>query len=49
MGRKDYKLFSQGRIGSMVVKNRLIRSATADVGITRQVTDRIISIYRQLA
>lgn len=49
MRRKDYRIFSQGRIGSMVVKNRLIRSATGDVIITRQVTDRIISIYRQLA
>ena len=49
MGRKDYKLFSQGRIGSMVIKNRLVRSATADIIWTRAVTDRIITIHRELA
>lgn len=49
MERQDYRIFSQGRIGSMTVKNRLVRSATADVIFTRKVIDRIITIHRELA
>jgi 2,4-dienoyl-CoA reductase-like NADH-dependent reductase (Old Yellow Enzyme family) len=47
--RKDYRIFSQGRIGRMTVKNRLVRSATGDVIVTRKVIDRIITIYTELA
>ncbi len=49
MGRENYRIFSQGRIGGMTVKNRLVRSATGDVILTRKVIDRIITIYRELA
>ena len=33
----------------MTLKNRLVRSATGDVIITRKVTDRVITIYKELA
>lgn len=47
--RESYKIFSPGVIGGMAVKNRLVRSATVDVAVTRKVMDRVITIYRQLA
>lgn len=49
VGRRDYRIFSQGHIASMTLKNRLVRSATGDVIQTRKVTDRVITIYTELA
>jgi 2,4-dienoyl-CoA reductase-like NADH-dependent reductase (Old Yellow Enzyme family) len=51
MRRDEYKLFSQGRIAHLAVKNRLIRSATYEGGMTEdgRVTPEILNIYRNLA
>lgn len=49
MHRSAYKMFTPGHIGELVIKNRLVRSATADLILTRQLTDRVVSIYRKLA
>ncbi len=50
VGRDAYKVFSPGQIGSMTVKNRLVRSAAmvaaADGG---RPTDAYLQIYRELA
>ncbi|MBN2397464.1 MAG: NADH:flavin oxidoreductase [Deltaproteobacteria bacterium] len=49
--RKDSVVFSPGRIGSVEMKNRLIRSATYENAATREgrVTDALLSMYRDLA
>lgn len=49
MGRKDHRIFSPGRIAGLTLKNRLVRSATGDVFLTRKVIDRVITIYSELA
>lgn len=51
MRRDEYKLFSQGRIAHIAVKNRLIRAATYEGGMTEdgRVTPEILNIYRNLA
>jgi 2,4-dienoyl-CoA reductase-like NADH-dependent reductase (Old Yellow Enzyme family) len=51
MRRDEYKLFSQGRIAHLSVKNRLIRAATYEGGMTEdgRVTPEILNIYRNLA
>ena len=47
--REAYKLFSQGRIGNLVLKNRLVRSA-AFMGMSHQAyTDEAIAYYKALA
>ena len=51
MSRNEYKLFSEGRIGGMTLKNRLVRSATA--GDWRRIRNGelhvLLSLYRNLA
>lgn len=51
MRRDEYKVFSGGRIGPLAVKNRLVRSATYEGGMTEDggVTAEILNLYRNLA
>ncbi len=51
MNRNDYKLFSEGRIGSMTLKNRLVRSATSGDRLPIQNGELhvLLSLYRDLA
>jgi 2,4-dienoyl-CoA reductase-like NADH-dependent reductase (Old Yellow Enzyme family) len=45
-------LFEPGQIGSMTIKNRLVRSPTGDGGMATlqgQCTERMINLYRELA
>lgn len=51
MRRDGYKLFSRGRFANISVKNRLIRSATYEGGMTEdgRVTPQILNLYRDLA
>jgi 2,4-dienoyl-CoA reductase-like NADH-dependent reductase (Old Yellow Enzyme family) len=51
MSRDQYKLFSPGRIGPLVLSNRLVRSATFDPSIVegRKMTEAVLHIYRALA
>ena len=51
MKRNEYKLFSEGRISHLTVKNRLIRSATFEGGVTGdgRVTPEMLNLYRNLA
>lgn len=51
MRRDKYKLFSEGGISKLSVKNRLIRSATYEGGMTDdgRVTPEILNLYRNLA
>jgi len=46
MGREDYKVFTEGRIAHLRVKNRLIRSATYEGGMTEdgKATAEILTI-----
>jgi 2,4-dienoyl-CoA reductase-like NADH-dependent reductase (Old Yellow Enzyme family) len=49
-GRANYKIFSPGQIGTMKVKNRLVRSATMISAAERgRPTDEYIQFYRRLA
>jgi len=47
----SYRIFSGGRIGNLVLSNRLVRSATWDPSIlgTRNMTDEVLNLYRELA
>lgn len=51
MRRNEYKVFSEGKIASLTVKNRLVRSATYEAGMTEdgRITDGMLSLYRNLA
>ena len=51
MKRDEYKVFSEGRIAHLAVRNRLIRSATYECGMTEdgRVTSEILNLYRTLA
>jgi len=51
MRRDHYMIFSEGRIGTLTVANRLVRSATWDPSILtkRRMTDDVLGIYRQVA
>jgi NADH:flavin oxidoreductases, Old Yellow Enzyme family len=51
MDRSNYKVFSEGRIGNLVLKNRLVRSATCEYKMTvdGKTTDTILNIYKELA
>jgi 2,4-dienoyl-CoA reductase-like NADH-dependent reductase (Old Yellow Enzyme family) len=51
MSRHDYKIFSEGQIGSLKLKNRLVRSATWDPSILsgRGMNDEVLDIYRRVA
>ncbi len=50
MGRDDYKIFSEGRIGNLILSNRLVRSATWDPCILkrRKMMDEVLNLYQQL-
>jgi 2,4-dienoyl-CoA reductase-like NADH-dependent reductase (Old Yellow Enzyme family) len=51
MRRDGYKLFSKGKIADLSIKNRLIRSATYECGMTEdgKATPTILDLYRNLA
>ena len=51
MSRQDYKIFSEGQIGSLNLKNRLVRSATWDPSILggRGMNDEVLNIYKRVA
>lgn len=51
MRRDAYKIFSQGKIANLSLKNRLIRSGTYEAGMTHEgkITDGILEIYKNLA
>jgi len=49
--RSHYKVFSEGRIGSLRLSNRLVRSATWDPSILhqRRMNEEVLSLYREAA
>ncbi|NJD04612.1 MAG: NADH:flavin oxidoreductase [Ruminiclostridium sp.] len=51
LNRDNYKIFSEGKISKLVLKNRLVRSATCEYKTTPEgkVTDRLLKIYNDLA
>jgi len=51
MRRDEYKMFSDGIISKIVLKNRLVRSATYEAAMTEdgKVTEDMLNIYRNLA
>src|SRR5512136_3287153 len=51
MRRDGYKIFSESRIGDLLLSNRLVRSATWDPSIFagRKMTDEVLNLYRELA
>jgi 2,4-dienoyl-CoA reductase-like NADH-dependent reductase (Old Yellow Enzyme family) len=51
MRRDEYKMFSPGRISDLPIKNRLIRAATYEGGMTEEgeVTPEILNLYSNLA
>jgi 2,4-dienoyl-CoA reductase-like NADH-dependent reductase (Old Yellow Enzyme family) len=48
--RDGYKLFSEGGISHLRMKNRIVRSATWDIPVTltRSVTDEVVDYYKRL-
>ncbi|UCG92976.1 MAG: NADH:flavin oxidoreductase, partial [candidate division WOR-3 bacterium] len=50
MRRDNYKIFSTGKIANLNLKNRIVRSATADIPITLtgNVPDEVVDYYRIL-
>lgn len=51
MRRDNYKIFSEGKIGQLTLRNRLVRSATWDLPILkkRRMTDEVLNLYREIA
>ncbi|MCU0576519.1 MAG: NADH:flavin oxidoreductase [Desulfobacterota bacterium] len=51
MGRDRYKLFSQGTIAGLTLKNRLVRSATYESCMTKdsRVTQKMLDLYQKLS
>jgi 2,4-dienoyl-CoA reductase-like NADH-dependent reductase (Old Yellow Enzyme family) len=51
MRRDNYKIYSQGKIGHLRLRNRLVRSATWDPSIlkNRRMTDEVLNLYQELA
>jgi 2,4-dienoyl-CoA reductase-like NADH-dependent reductase (Old Yellow Enzyme family) len=49
-GEKELRVFQPGKIGSVVIKNRLVRSATFEQMATEkgEVTDELVEFYRRL-
>ena len=51
MSREDYALFTPARIGPLTLPNRVVRSATADLGPWRlgRYSEQDLGLYRELA
>ncbi len=51
MERSNYKIYSEGRIGNLTLKNRLVRSATCDyqAGENGTITAKELTLYHDLA
>ena len=51
MQRNNYKVFSEGKIGSLTLLNRLVRSATWDPSILyqRTMTEEVMNLYGEVA
>jgi 2,4-dienoyl-CoA reductase-like NADH-dependent reductase (Old Yellow Enzyme family) len=51
MRRDSYKIFSEGKIGNLVLPNRLVRSATWDpcILVNHKMTDEVLNLYQELA
>ena len=51
MDRSKYKLFSEGQIGSLKLKNRIVRSGTYEPGLweSKKMLDEVLERYRALA
>lgn len=51
MDRSTYKVFSKHKIANLIIKNRIVRSATCEYKMTKDgmVTDTILNIYKDLA
>ncbi len=51
MKRNNYKMFSKGKIGTLTLPNRLVRSATWDPSILRKckITDEVLNLYKKIA
>jgi 2,4-dienoyl-CoA reductase-like NADH-dependent reductase (Old Yellow Enzyme family) len=51
MTRRQYTIFSKGKIGNLTLPNRLVRSATWDPSIlgTRKMSDEVLDLYRRVA
>jgi len=51
MNREKYSIYSKGKIGSLVLKNRLVRSATCDYQATEdgRITPQILELYKNLS
>ena len=51
MRRDGYKIFAEGKIGNLVLPNRLVRSATWDPSILtiHKMSDEVLNLYRELA
>jgi 2,4-dienoyl-CoA reductase-like NADH-dependent reductase (Old Yellow Enzyme family) len=51
MRRDHYKIFSPGKIGSLSLKNRLVRSATWDPSVLqkRRMSEAVLELYGQVA
>lgn len=51
MGREKYKVFSEGKIAGVTVKNRLVRSATFEACMTKngRFTQKILDLYQNIS
>jgi len=51
MRRDHYRIFSEGRIGTLTLPNRLVRSATWDPSTlgTRKMSEQVVDLYREVA
>ncbi|MHA2247876.1 MAG: hypothetical protein ACXADY_23215, partial [Candidatus Hodarchaeales archaeon] len=51
MRRYNYRIFSEEKIGSLTLPNRLVRSATWDPSILtkRKMTDEVLDLYQKIA
>lgn len=51
MDRRAYRIFSEGKIAGMKIKNRLVRSATYEAAMTGngRATKSMLALYRELA